>query len=60
MSDQALMNFPTIKMGPGLSERSHTANEFIYLDEIKQGIDGYISFIRNIKGLSKSNIFTII
>jgi acetylornithine deacetylase len=47
-------------MGPGLSERSHTANEFIYLDEIKQGIDGYISFIRNIKGLSKSNIFTII
>ncbi|WP_420317712.1 M20 family metallo-hydrolase [Ekhidna sp.] len=41
-SDQAVMNFPTFKMGPGKSERSHTVDEFIYLDEIKRGIEGYI------------------
>ena len=34
-SDQALMNFPSLKCGPGYSGRSHTADEFIYLDEIK-------------------------
>jgi acetylornithine deacetylase len=45
MSDQALMNFPTIKLGPGDSNRSHTADEFIYLHEIHQGIDRYIDFL---------------
>ncbi len=44
-SDQAVMNFPTFKMGPGMSERSHTADEFIYLDEIKEGIVGYIKLL---------------
>lgn len=47
-SDKALMNFPTIKMGPGDSARSHTANEFIYLDEIKQGIELYIQLLNNV------------
>lgn len=41
MSDQALMPFPTVKIGPGDSNRSHTADEFIYLKEIEQGISGY-------------------
>lgn len=41
-SDKALMPFPALKMGPGDSARSHTADEFIYLDEIKQGIELYI------------------
>jgi acetylornithine deacetylase len=45
MSDQALMHFPTIKFGPGDSTRSHTADEFIYLYEIHQGIDKYIDFL---------------
>src|SRR6185503_18574163 len=41
-SDKALMNFPTLKIGPGDSARSHTADEFIYIDEIKNGIELYI------------------
>ena len=45
MSDQALMHFPTIKFGPGDPTRSHTADEFIYLHEIHQGIDKYIDFL---------------
>lgn len=45
-SDQAVMDFPTFKMGPGKSERSHTADEFIYLDEIKEGIAGYIKLLQ--------------
>ena len=49
LSDQALMRFPTIKMGPGESERSHTADEYIYVKEIEEGIAGYIRFIENLK-----------
>ncbi|MDZ7879905.1 MAG: M20 family metallo-hydrolase [Saprospiraceae bacterium] len=41
LSDQALMNFPTLKIGPGDSARSHTADEFIYVEEIEKGIDVY-------------------
>ena len=49
LSDQALMNgFPTLKMGPGKSERSHTADEFIYLAEIKNGIEFYIKMLEKI------------
>jgi acetylornithine deacetylase len=39
------MPFPTLKMGPGDSARSHTANEFIYLHEIEGGIKDYIALI---------------
>jgi acetylornithine deacetylase len=51
MSDQALMRFPTIKFGPGDSHRSHTADEFIYLHEIHQGIDKYIDFLSILQDL---------
>jgi len=44
-SDKALMPFATLKMGPGDSARSHTADEFIYLDEIKEGINTYIQLV---------------
>jgi acetylornithine deacetylase len=44
-SDKAMMDFPSLKMGPGFSGRSHSADEFIYLDEIKQGIDLYIKLL---------------
>lgn len=42
LSDQSVMPFPSVKIGPGVSERSHTANEFIRLAEIEQGITTYI------------------
>lgn len=45
LSDQALMNFTTIKIGPGNSARSHTANEFIYQQEIKKGVEKYIQLL---------------
>lgn len=47
-SDQALIPATSIKMGPGDSARSHTADEFIYLDEIRQGIDSYINLLEEI------------
>jgi acetylornithine deacetylase len=48
LSDQALMPFPSVKIGPGDSIRSHTADEFIYVDEIKTGIKKYIHLINNL------------
>ena len=47
-SDKALMPFPALKMGPGDSARSHTADEYIYVDEIKEGIDLYIQLLNHI------------
>jgi acetylornithine deacetylase len=41
-SDKALIPCPALKLGPGDSARSHTADEFIFIDEIRQGIDLYI------------------
>jgi acetylornithine deacetylase len=45
-SDKALMPFPALKTGPGDSARSHTADEYIYLAEIVQGIEGYIDLLK--------------
>jgi acetylornithine deacetylase len=47
-SDKALMPFPSLKMGPGDSARSHTADEYVYLDEIKEGIDLYIQLLNKL------------
>lgn len=47
-SDKALMPFPALKMGPGDSARSHTADEYIYIDEIKNGIDLYIQLLNQL------------
>ena len=44
-SDQAVLDCQSLKMGPGHSERSHTADEFIYLSEIEEGIDLYIRML---------------
>lgn len=41
LSDQALLTIPSVKIGPGHSSRSHTADEYIFLDELKQGIQTY-------------------
>ncbi len=47
-SDQALLDIPSLKMGPGDSARSHMADEFIYLNEIEEGIDLYIKLLTEI------------
>src|SRR5690606_37312585 len=48
LSDKVFMNFPALKMGPGDSARSHTADEFIYLHEVEQGINVYMNILKQI------------
>jgi|SRR6185312_10226707 len=45
ISDRALMPFTSLKIGPGDSARSHIADEYIYIEEIKTGIDTYIKML---------------
>jgi acetylornithine deacetylase len=47
LSDQALMPFPTLKFGVGDSARSHTADEFVFVSEIEDGIETYIALLQN-------------
>lgn len=47
-SDKALMPFPALKTGPGDSARSHTADEYIFVNEIAEGIKGYIELLKPI------------
>jgi acetylornithine deacetylase len=47
LSDQALIRTSSVKMGPGESERSHTAEEFVYIEEITTGIKRYIELLEN-------------
>lgn len=48
-SDQAIIPFLSVKMGPGDSARSHTADEFIYKSEIFKGIERYIELLEELK-----------
>ncbi|MAD98342.1 MAG: acetylornithine deacetylase [Flavobacteriaceae bacterium] len=48
LSDQAALSCESLKLGPGDSTRSHTANEFIYIDEIKEGIELYINILEKV------------
>lgn len=48
LSDQSLLPVPSLKMGPGDSTRSHTADEYIRLEEIEKGIDIYINLLSKI------------
>lgn len=48
LSDQSVLSCPSLKLGPGDSTRSHSANEFIYVDEIKEGIELYIKILEGI------------
>jgi len=48
LSDQALMSFPSLKLGPGESSRSHAADEFIRISEIQQAIDTYVSLLNGL------------
>ncbi|MCB0711087.1 MAG: M20 family metallo-hydrolase [Ignavibacteriae bacterium] len=45
VSDQARMSFPTVKIGPGDSARSHTADEYIQVEEIGNGIEVYVQIL---------------
>jgi acetylornithine deacetylase len=45
ISDQALMNFESVKIGPGESKRSHSSDEFIFISEVEEGIDIYIQLL---------------
>ena len=49
LSDQALMPFPSVKIGPGKSSRSHTADEYIMVAEIEEAIGNYISILDGLK-----------
>ena len=44
-SDKALVSFPALKMGPGDSARSHSADEFVFVEEIENGIQKYIELL---------------
>ena len=48
LSDQTHLTFPSLKMGPGDSKRSHSADEFIFVDEIEEGINTYIELLSKI------------
>ncbi|GAA4297651.1 M20 family metallo-hydrolase [Aestuariibaculum suncheonense] len=48
LSDQAVLSCPSLKLGPGDSTRSHSADEFIYLSEIEEGIDIYIELLNRV------------
>ena len=45
LSDQALLRCPSLKMGPGQSSRSHTADEFIEIQEIEEAIELYLKML---------------
>ena len=47
LSDQALMRFPSLKLGPGDSSRSHTADEYIKISEIDDAISLYVELLRS-------------
>jgi acetylornithine deacetylase len=48
LSDQALMPFPSFKLGPGDSSRSHSADEFIKISEIQQAIETYVYLLEGL------------
>lgn len=49
LSDQSLMRFPSVKMGPGNSARSHTADEYIEEMEIREAIDLYVRLLDGLR-----------
>lgn len=48
ISDQALLKCPSVKIGPGVSKRSHMANEYVKISEIKEGVNLYISLFNQL------------
>ena len=48
LSDQAALSCPSLKLGPGDSTRSHSADEFIYIAEIEEGIQIYVELLNRV------------
>lgn len=48
LSDQSVLSCPSLKLGPGDSTRSHTADEFIFIDEIEEGIKIYVELLEKV------------
>ena len=48
LSDQAVLSCQSVKLGPGDSTRSHSANEYIYVSEIEEGIAIYIELLNRV------------
>jgi acetylornithine deacetylase len=44
-SDQALLDIPSLKVGPGDSARSHMADEYVFVEEVRDGIEGYVGML---------------
>lgn len=55
LSDQALMPFPSIKLGPGQSARSHTADEYILTEEIAGAVPVYVELVRRLSQYAPAN-----
>lgn len=54
-SDWMRIHCPAIKMGPGESERSHQSDEFVFVKELQQGVEGYINFINELTSMYKES-----
>lgn len=48
LSDQSVLNCHSLKLGPGDSHRSHTADEYIYVHEVEEGIDIYVNILKSV------------
>ena len=48
LSDQSALTCQSVKLGPGDSTRSHSADEFIYISEIEEGISIYIEILNRV------------
>jgi acetylornithine deacetylase len=48
LSNQALVRFPSIKLGPGDSPRSHSADEYVVVEDIAKAVDIYVSLLDNL------------
>ena len=48
LSNQALVRFPSVKIGPGDSPRSHTADEYVVIGDIAKAVDIYVNLLDNL------------
>ena len=48
LSNQALVRFPSVKIGPGDSPRSHTADEYVVISDIGKAVDIYVNLLNNL------------
>ena len=55
LSDQSVLSCESLKLGPGLSTRSHSADEYIFVQEIEEGIELYISILKSFLKLNETS-----